>query len=336
MIKDEDFNKAQQLIEQSQNIILATHRKPDGDACGSAAALTAALRREGKSVLSVFLTEIPEWYQFVFDKPQKPVESLSQLDKSVKDTLGDRVDLIIVADTNSTRQLEHFSEYINNNSDIPVLIFDHHVSTDSLGDVELVDSESAATGIIVYEFFKHTGREITDDIANALFVAVSTDTGWFQFSNTDSEVFAVSAELSKFDINPSELYHQLYRNFTPQRFALMTRMQNNLNLYFDNQYAEQYLTVKDFSETGADYKDTENLIDQCQKIKTVRAVTLFVELPDGNVKCSLRCRTGVDVRAVAQKFGGGGHTMAAGVLLEYPLDKARELIKTEIEKQLQK
>jgi phosphoesterase RecJ-like protein len=166
MLAVENFNKAKQLIEQSENIIITTHQKPDGDACGSVSALQTALKSQGKSVLPVFLTEIPEWYQFVFDEPKKSIESLEQIEKSIKTALNGKVDLTIIADTNSTRQLDYFCEYIKKNSDIPILIFDHHLSSDSLGNLELVDSTAAATGIIIYEFFKNSGWQITDEIAN--------------------------------------------------------------------------------------------------------------------------------------------------------------------------
>jgi len=114
----------------------------------------------------------------------------------------------------------------------------------------------------------------------------------------------------------------------------MTAMLNTLQLHFDGRYAEQHLLLKDFENTGAAYKDTENLIDECQKIETVEVCALFVEQKDGKVKCSLRSRGGVDVRVVAQKFGGGGHREASGVHLQGPLEEAKKSIKTEIEKQL--
>jgi phosphoesterase RecJ-like protein len=111
----------------------------------------------------------------------------------------------------------------------------------------------------------------------------------------------------------------------------MTVMLNTLELHFQGRYATQYLRQQDFKNTGADYKDTENLIDECQKISSVEAVALFVEQGDGRIKCSLRSRGGVDVRNIAQKFGGGGHIMASGTHLDGPLEAAMQQVYREFE-----
>ena len=110
-------------------------------------------------------------------------------------------------------------------------------------------------------------------------------------------------------------------------------MLNTLELHLDARFATQHLLQTDFEQTGAAYKDTENLIDECRRISTVEAAVLFVELKDGRIKCSLRSTGGIDVRKIAQKFGGGGHAMAAGAHLPGPLENAKELIKAEVEKE---
>ncbi|UCF44259.1 MAG: hypothetical protein JSV99_04920 [Planctomycetota bacterium] len=107
-------------------------------------------------------------------------------------------------------------------------------------------------------------------------------------------------------------------------------MLNTLELHLDGRFATQYLRQVDFEQTGAAYKDTENLIDECRRISAVEAAALFVELPDGRVRCSLRGSRTIDVREIAAKFGGGGHTTAAGAHLPGPLQKAKELILAEM------
>jgi len=114
----------------------------------------------------------------------------------------------------------------------------------------------------------------------------------------------------------------------------MTKMLDSLELHFNDRYAVQYLTVSDFKDTGAAYQDTENLIDQCRRISTVEAAALFVELEDGQIRCSLRSSGKVDMRNIAQKYGGGGHIVAAGVHLPGPLDNAKQMIFDAIREQL--
>jgi len=331
MISSDDFQKAVELIDKSSNILLTTHIKPDGDACGSVAAMYDALTALGKKAELVFPSELPEWYEFLFTK--KP----AILDKNItveqlKQGQFCQPDLIVLIDVNSNNQLPKFSEYLKQ-SDKPVLVIDHHITNDGLGDVELIDAGAAATALIVFELLKYANWQITEKITKALFVAVATDTGWFQFGNTDSRVHRSCAELIDAGVNPTELYHDLYQNFSRQRFKLMTTMLSTLELHLDGRFATQHLHQADFERTGAAYSDTENLIDECWRISSVEAAVLFVELPDGRVKCSLRSRGAINVRKIAAKFGGGGHTMASGVHLQGPLKNAKQLIMAEIEKQ---
>ena len=258
-----------------------------------------------------------------------------------RDVTGDQLiqgqftnpDLIIIIDTNSCSQLPGFEAYLKQNAK-PVLVIDHHLTADSLGDVQLIDTSAAAAGLIVHDLFDFANWPVTEKIAHALFVAVATDTGWFRFSNTDSRTFRDCAGLIDAGANPSKIYHDLYQNFSPQRFKLMAAMLNSLELHFDGRFAAVQLSQQDFERTGAARKDTENLIDECRRIATVEVTALFVELPDGRIRCSLRSRGAVDVRQIAQKFDGGGHKMAAGTFLPPPLQNAKQLIHVELEKHL--
>ncbi|GAG25477.1 unnamed protein product, partial [marine sediment metagenome] len=258
------------------------------------------------------------WYEFLFS--EKP--SVLDKDVNVKQLIDGsfyQPDLIIIVDTNSRNQLAGMADFIKQNKRA-VLVIDHHITGDGLGDVEMVDTKAAASGLIVYDLFKYAGWDINGNIAQALFVAIATDTGWFRFASTDSRVHKASAELIDYGVNSADIFHTMYQSFSLPRFRLMTAMLNTLQLHFNGRYAEQHLLLKDFEQTSAAYKDTENLINECQKIKTVEVCALFVELKDGRVKCSLRSRGGFDVREVAQKFGGGGHKEASGVHLAGPLD----------------
>jgi len=327
-----DFQKALDLISKSSSILLTTHTRPDGDACGCLAAIYDVLTPLGKKVKTIFLSEIPEWYESLF--PEKPpiLGKDIQLRHLMEGHLG-QFDLIIIVDTNSNSQLPQFDQYLKQ-ADTLVLIIDHHVTADGLGDVELIDTTAAATALIVLDFLKYANWPFTEKIAQALFIATATDTGWFQISNTDARVFRSCADLIEAGANPIEIYHDLYQNFSHARLKLMAAMLNNLELHFDGRYAAQHLTLQDFEQAGAAHKDTENLIDECRRISTVEAAALFVELKDGRIRCSLRSSGAVDVCKIAQKFNGGGHKTAAGAYLQGPIQNAKNLIKSEIEKQL--
>lgn len=332
MARSNDPQKAFELIDKSKSILVTAHTKPDGDACGCVAAMCEALAALGKHVKPLMLSPVPQWYAFLFDEKVPVLGQDVHLEELKAGRFG-RFDLIVIVDTNSTSQLPVFDEYLKQKS-APVLVIDHHETSDGLGDVEVIDRSASAAGLIVLDLLKHAGRPLTERIAEAIFVAVATDTGWFQFSNTDSRTYRACAELIDAGAKPTHIYTSLYLNFSHSRFKLMGVMLNSLELHLDGRYATMQITQRDFQQTGADYSDTENLINECHRIGTVKASALFIELKDGRIRCSLRSRGGPHVNQIAAQFGGGGHTMAAGTYLPGPLENAKQLILAEMRNRL--
>ena len=332
MANNRDFQKAIELIGKSSNILITSHTKPDGDACGCISAMCELLGTLDKNVTPLMLSAVPQWYEFLFaEKPAVLGEDV-QLDELTAGRFG-QFDLVLIVDTNSHSQLAKFNDYLKQN-DKPVLILDHHETSDGLGDVELVDSDAASTALIVLDLLKFAGWPVTEKIAESLFVALATDTGWFQFSNSDSRVYRACAELIDAGVKPTQIYDHLYLNFSQERFKLMAGMLDKLELHLDGRFALMQITRQDFEQTGAAYSDTENLINECHRIDSVEASALFIELKDGRIRCSLRSRGPIDVSKIAAKFGGGGHTMAAGTFLPGPLENAKKLILAEMETSL--
>ena len=328
-----DFEKAVALINNAKSILLTTHTKPDGDACGCLAAMREVFSALDKRDTLLLLSPLPYWYEFLFDDKPFIFGRDVNLEDLTEGRLGE-FDLILIVDTGSTSQLPEFDKYLKVNNK-PVLVIDHHKTSNHLGCVELVDSKAAATGLIVFDLFKFANWPITEKVAQALFVAVAADTGWFQFSNTDNRVFQTCAELIKLGANPTKSFRELFQNFSLPRLKLIAAMLNTLELHFDSRFATQYLLQQDFEQTGATDEDTENLVNECQRIRTVEVAALFVELKDGRIKCSLRSSGGIDVCKIAEKFGGGGHKMAAGLYLQDSLSDVMQMIVEEVEKRLQ-
>jgi phosphoesterase RecJ-like protein len=332
MISKQNYQKALDLINKSTSVLITTHVKVDGDAAGCCVALNEALSSLGKKTRILFLSPLPDWYSFLLDKPVPILGKDLSKEQLLQDKLG-RFDLVIIVDTNSISQLPGFEEFLKQNPS-PVLIIDHHATSDSLGNVELVDSKAAAASLIVLDLFKFARWPVTPKVADALFAGVTTDTGWFHFNNTGAAVFRACAELTDAGANPSQIYQKIFQNFSPQRLRLMTAMLNTFELHFDGRYAVQHLTLQDFKTTGAKYEDTENLIDFCQLISSVEAAALFVELPDKRIRCSLRSRGRVNVCEIAQKFAGGGHPSAAGAYLQSPIENAKQSVLNLVGQQL--
>ena len=323
MPDNQSYTESINLIQNASNILLTTHIRPDGDACGCVRALMEALQNQGKLAQPLFMSPLAAWYEALFETQPAILGNDVQTDK-LSDTYKD-VDLIIIVDTDSYVQLPGFGEWLADCGK-KILVIDHHVSGDHLGHVELVDTAAAAAGEVVFDLIKFAGWQMTEHIAESIFIALSTDTGWFKFGNTDSRIFHTAAELIDAGARPNVIYRLLYQSFTPSRLYLMTRMLDHLQLHADGRIATQYILRKDFDETGASGPDTENLIDECQRIESVEVAAMFVELADGGFRCSLRSKGKVDVRTIAQQYGGGGHTLAAGVNLKGPLESALQNI----------
>ncbi len=316
-----DFQKAVELINKSTDILITTHTKVDGDAVGASVAMFETLSSLGKKPQLLYLSALPDWYSFLV------YQSVPVLGRDIsKDQLQQKkIDLIIIVDTNSFSQLPVFEEYLKQ-SRVPVLIIDHHATSDHLGHVELVDSTAPAACSVAFDLLRFANWPITPQIAQALFAGIATDTGWFHFTNTSSRCFSDCAALIDVGANPAEIYRLIFQTFSLPRFKLMTAMQNTLELHFKGRCATQFITQNDFKTIGAKYEDTENLIDQSRRIASVEVAALFVELKDGRIRCSLRSGGEVDVCEIARKFGGGGHPAAAGAFIPGPLDNAKKLV----------
>lgn len=331
----DEYKNASNVLMTAEKVLVTTHLRPDGDACGCLRAIADHLGSVGKTVYPLVLSPLANWYAELFDGPV-PVLGNDVKAEQFSEVYAD-CDLIVIVDTNSFIQLpglEAFLKAAQTSGQPKILVIDHHVTGDHIGHIELIDSQAAAAGEIVFDLFKTAGWPITPRIAESIFIALSTDTGWFKYGNADSRIFHTAAELIEAGIHPNDIYRRLYQSFSPARLALMTRMLEHLTLHADGRIATQYILRKDFDETGASGPDTENLIDECQRIQTVEAAVLLVELSDGRFRCSLRSKGAVDVRAVTQPYGGGGHTLASGVTLPGPLPSALECLVKDIKKQL--
>ncbi|MDH7598547.1 MAG: bifunctional oligoribonuclease/PAP phosphatase NrnA [Sedimentisphaerales bacterium] len=324
MISEGRFQDAIDLLNSASRILVTTHIKPDGDACGSLAAMVYGLLGINKHVQPVFLTPVPEWY-----RPFVPPDiKLLGKDIDQQQLIDEDYDLVVLVDVNSIAQLEGIEDLVTKPGK-DALVIDHHVTSDRLGTLELVDTTAAATGTIVLELFRHAGWQVSGPVAQALFVAVATDTGWFQHTNTDGRALRACAELVDAGVRPAALYAQLYQQFSLPRFRLLVAMLNSLQLYFGGRLAILCLRKADFQRTQASRKDTENLINEVYKLASVVVSVLLVEMEDGRVHCSLRSRTSVqgkgpvvDVSKVAASLGGGGHMNAAGAYLDGPIEDA--------------
>ncbi|MGA2914458.1 MAG: bifunctional oligoribonuclease/PAP phosphatase NrnA [Sedimentisphaerales bacterium] len=332
MTATDDFKKAIDLLKKTTSWLVTSHTRPDGDSVGSTKCMCEIAAQLGKEAKPLLLSPPAEWYKFIFNTPVPVLGNDIKIEDIQSGKFG-KFDLVVIVDTNSYVQLADLDKWLKT-SKVPVLVIDHHLTGDGLGTVEIVDPTAAATGEIVLDLLKSAKWKITPAIAEALYIAISTDTGWFRFDNTDARVMRNASILIEQGAKPTEIYRKMYQNYSLARLKLLGKMFENLELHHDNKIAIMHIMRSDFDSTGASGPDTEEFVNESQRISSVKASALFVELKDGGVRCSLRSDGSIDVRKIAQKFGGGGHKVAAGVNLKFNYEQAKKVILEEIEKEL--
>lgn len=317
--------KAWQMISAAQTVLLASHVNPDGDAIGSVCALAEALETLGKSCTMALPSRSNGRYRCI-PGIEKIIIADDDIGPDDARRLNRRHDLMILLDVATWEQLRGLHEPIRAHRG-RLLVIDHHRSRDDLGQVELVDEQSAACGEIVQKLLETKGIAITPTMAAALLVAIAADTGWMRYPSVTPETFHRVARLQQYGADPARVYQQLYQCDTPGKVRLSGEAMAAIRLSDDGRIADMQLTQDMFRRTGTTMRDSESIIDQCSRIEGVLVSLLLVEVDAGHVRASLRSREGsIDVDRIAAHFGGGGHARAAGCRLAMPIAEARESI----------
>lgn len=317
----------QQFIDElskCRRVLITTHVRPDGDALGSCAALHLALKHKGIESEVLLLSHLPTKYSFVFNDVNVPfidgeAKELATLDFS-------KYDGLLVADTGTWNQLPGLKPMVEHLA-IPKLVLDHHLTQENWADHKLVIKEAAAAGEIVAELLEQWDVPLTKEIASALYVAIASDTGWFQFSNTRPFTMRLAATLMEAGLDTDRLYQQLYQNERAERLHVQSVAMASMELLADKRLAVMTLSKRDLEETRAQVNDTENLINIPLMVQTVQVSILIIEPRDfGPIRVSLRSKGQIDVAKFAEAFGGGGHARASGLKLETSLSEAHDRV----------
>ena len=313
------LHAAAAALRSANRIVLAAHVNPDGDALGSALALTLALRRMGKTAVPLSHDGVPEIYRWM--PGQEWV---------LPETAERGFDLGILCDTGTLDRVGRARPALE--SAALTLCIDHHAAEGSFGRLRLVNPKSASTGEIVYSLLRTLGASIDRQIADCLMTAIVTDTGGFRFLNTTPATFRIAGELARYGASPAAVSELVFESRSFASIQLLGRALASLHLEADGRIAWAEVRAADFAELHASDEDTEGIVTHVRAIRGVKVGVLFREIPGKKIRVSLRAREGCDVNAVAAKFGGGGHKLAAGCSLDPPLDRARRLLLDEVER----
>ncbi|TWT85660.1 NanoRNase/pAp phosphatase [Posidoniimonas polymericola] len=308
------------LVQQARSFVLTSHMRPDCDALGSELGMAAALVALGKTVRIVNGDSVPSHISFIDRRGQVEV-----IGSGVTDAEVHMADVHMVLDTSAWGQLGPMADVIRSSPARKVVI-DHHVSGDDLGAMTFKDTTSESNGRLVLQAVEALGVKLTPDIAKPLFYAMATDTGWFRFSSVTKETFVAAAKLVAAGASPHESFGALYDRNTLARVRLHGRIMDSAALAIDGRVSVARATDADFAATGAEVADTEDVVNRVLSIAGVEVAALFVDMGGGAIKVSLRSRSDFDVRQIAELFGGGGHTKAAGVRIRGSVDDAQQSV----------
>lgn len=303
-------------------IALTTHVNPDGDGLGSEVGLAHLLRDAGREVVIVNPTPTPSRFQFLFDD----LPGVDRQRDAVKELR--RADLICVLDIADTGRLGMLGSTVSAHG-APVLCIDHHASPGSLPPgPRYVDAGAAATGELVYELSVANRWPLTTPAARALYVALLTDTGGFRFSNTHPGTLRVAADLLETGIDPESIYLDVYATAPEGRPRLLAETLQTLVVERDFGLAWVTVPPGALERYELTPDDLDGVIEHPRSITGVRLAILFREMSQGRIKVSLRSVGDVDVAQFAHRFGGGGHSKAAGVALSGTLPEVQETVLT--------
>ncbi|MBN1489220.1 MAG: DHH family phosphoesterase [Phycisphaerae bacterium] len=333
-ISNDQWIRAGQMLKKWHRPLLVAHARPDGDSLGSLIAMRRFCRSWGADATAILSDAPPARYEtWIRTEP---------FTRWPATQAADAADGIVVLDTCTWTQLEPIAEFLRASA-LPRIVVDHHKTRETLvgADQEatvpqayLIDETASAAALLVHEWARAMGWLDNADIetADALFIGMATDTGWFRFSNTDARTLSAAAELLDRGVQPDRWYTAIYDRSTPARVRLKAAMLATLDMDADDRLASAILTQDAFAQAGATQADTEDLVQELQELADVVASTLLIEQPDGQIRLNLRskapyvCGHDVDVAAIARTFGGGGHARAAGARMPGPIAEARSRV----------
>jgi len=320
------FEEIAKALNDHDSFVILSHVRPDGDAIGSTIALGSALEAMGKKVTMINEDGVPDSLAFLpgSDRVSRPSDEVLDVQVAIavdcanKPRLGD----------NALNMASAAKLWIN---------IDHHKSNPGYGDLTHIDSNSPATGQILYHLITSQNLPFTDEARDSIYVAVSTDTGSFQYSGTTAATYDMAADLVRRGVDVGKINELTYDSHPFRRVALTRALLNTLEMTDCGQIADWQLhqSVKD--ELSLKPDDSEDLINIIRAIDGVTVALFFEELKDESIRVSIRSKMdSVDACEVAQVFGGGGHAKAAGIRMTGPILEAREKVLTEVKKQLAK
>lgn len=311
-----------QHIKSSGRILIASHAEPDGDCLGSLVALGLALNKLDKTTTLFNPSPIPAVYRFL--------PGVERIVTQINET--EPYDLAIILDCGDIVRIGEDSSVVDQ---IPIVVnIDHHASNTGFGHLQLIDTDACATAEIIYRLIKALEIPFDKAIATSIYLGILTDTGSFRFSNTNPAAFAISKTMTDMGVEPHAVAQHVFGTYSLGRIKLLNMALNSIEISENGKLSLMTVSRSMLNATGTSTEDIDGLINYARRIEDVKVAALIHEIKNGAGKftnmnryhVSLRSDNSVDVAKIASKFGGGGHTSAAGFQIESTLVALKEKI----------
>lgn len=304
------IQRISEIISGHDEFLVASHYSPDGDAIGSICALGHILAALGKKVRLYNPSGLPSRYAFI--EMPAPIErelpeSLPRWTFVLDCGSGERMGPALSARSTET-------DFIN---------IDHHLGNDEFGAVNWVDAGQPAVGTMIALLAEALDVPLTGPLAECVYLAVATDTGFFTYGNTTPESLELAATMLRDGLHIALMNERITKQWSENRMKLWTEAMGSMELFLDKRVCATVITKEMFAHTGTTNVDTENLINFLRRLKTVRVAAVLREEGPDFYKFSLRSFGDDNVQQVAAAFGGGGHKNAAGGSINAPLAEAK-------------
>lgn len=298
-------------IRARRSFLITSHARPDGDSIGSQLAMAFALDALGKTVRIVNLDAAPDHYQ------DFPGMDRIEIAPSVS-TDADAVIVMECSDLSRSGVAGLDGHFLIN--------IDHHGGNRMYGAINWHDEARAACGEMVFDVIRALSVPLSVEIATHIYLAILTDTGSFHHSNITPKTFDICRQTVEAGVNPAAMARRIFDSNSFGKLKLIGALLDDMQLVDNGRLAVMHLDDGMLARAGCTYNDTEGLINLPLTAREIQAVVFFKVAKDGSVRVSMRSKYDVDVRKVANAYGGGGHKNAAGFTATEPLDVARPKI----------
>lgn len=307
-------NEAVEWLRDADNILILSHKRPDGDAIGSASALASGLRMCGKTAYTLENPEITSKFVEFAEKYYAPAEFVPEH--------------IVTVDTASAEMIQlNASKYTASVE----LSIDHHISNTGYAHNTCVMAECAACGEIIYAILEILNGKVDDNTATLLYIAVSTDTGCFAYANTNANTLYTAAKLVEYGADNKKINKILFRTKSKGRLKFEGVLLSSLEFCFNGKVAFMAVMLSDREKYGIDENDLDDIASIPGSAEGVCVGITIKEIEERESKVSVRTAEGYNANLLCSVFNGGGHNAAAGCSIKGTVEEVKELLKKEID-----